>query len=207
MTPADARIAALAVVQRGVFTRAQALACGCSAAQVDRHVRAGVWVRALPRVYRFAASVPGRELMQWASVLWAGPPCALSHGSAASVWAIPAPALDRPEIVVPASRAPRTPGVVVHRVARLAARDVVRAGGLPVTSPLRTIVDLAAVLETADLDAAVAAACARGLVSGRALRARLAEPGTAGRPGLARLRALAPRIGSARGVPSARMAG
>ena len=53
---ADARLAAVAVAQHGVFTRAQAIAAGFGAAQIERRVRAGVWVRVLPRVYRHAAT-------------------------------------------------------------------------------------------------------------------------------------------------------
>ena len=51
---ADARLAAVAVAQQGVFTRDQATASGFSAAQIERRVRGEVWERVLPRVYRHA---------------------------------------------------------------------------------------------------------------------------------------------------------
>ena len=51
----DARLAEVAVAQQGVFTRAQATESGFSAAQIERRVRAEIWTRVLPGVYRHAA--------------------------------------------------------------------------------------------------------------------------------------------------------
>jgi len=203
---ADARLAACAVGQAGVFTRVQALDVGFGAARIERRVRAGVWVRVFPRVYRHAATPVSGALRQWAVVAWAGEPCALSHTSAAAIWRLRAARGELPEIVVPRARAPRVAGVVVHRVTRLD-DDVVRVGGLPVTSPARTIIDLAAVLDAAEFEALVTEVSARRPVTLREVRARLDEIGTAGRPGSARLRALLASIGSGRVGSSARMAG
>jgi hypothetical protein len=206
MIAADARLAAFAVVQQGVFTRAQALEAGFGAARIERRVRAGVWVRVFPRVYRHAATPVSRALVQWAVVTWAGEPCALSHTSAAAIWRLPGPTGECPEIVVPRARAPRVAGVVVHRVTRIEG-DVVRVDGLPVTSPVRTIIDLAAVLDAGELEALVADVRARRPVTLREVRVRLDEIGAAGRPGSARLRGLLAPIGSGRVGSSARMAG
>lgn len=204
---ADARLAAIAVGQHGAFTRAQATASGFSTAQIDRRVRAEVWQRVLPRVYRHAATPASGALTHWAAVLWAGQECALSHTSAAAIWRIGGASLGRPELIVPMTRAPRAPGVAVHRVRWTAAADVRWVGGLPVTSPLRTIVDLAGVLGPGDLAAALDRARTRRLVTIRAVRERLDEIGTVGRPGAARLRALLAPIGPGRADPSARMEG
>jgi very-short-patch-repair endonuclease len=63
---------------------------------------------------------------------------ALSHVSALAVWRL-APRTGPVHVSVPASRrALRSPGLVVHRVARL---DVDRIGGLPVTTLPRGLVD------------------------------------------------------------------
>jgi len=207
MLAADARLAVLAVPQHGVFTRAQATAAGFSPAQIERRVRAAAWVRVLPRVYRHA-STPGSSLVShWAAVLWAGPECALSHTSAAAIWRIRDAPVAAPELVVPRGRAPRAPGVVVHRVTRIDADDIVRVRGLPITSPVQTIIDLAGSVGEADLEAALECARARGLVTVRAVRVRFDEIGTVGRPGAARLRALLAAVGSGRVDASARMAG
>ena len=203
----DARLAEVAVVQHGVFTRAQAMASGFSASQIERRVRARAWERVLPGVYQHAATPASTARAYWAAVLWAGPECALSHASAAAIWRIPSAVLGRPELIVPKARAPRVRDVLVHRVTRIDDDDVLRVGRLPVTSPVRTIIDLAGVLEAGDLELALASARSRRLVTIRAVRGRLDEIGTVGRPGAARLRTLLAAIGSGPVEPSARMAG
>lgn len=210
---ADVRLAVCAVAQQGVFTRMQASASGFSAAQIDRRVRTGVWIRMLPRVYRHAATPVTGSLPCWAAVAWAGPDCALSHVTAAAIWRLqphttPRPTIGAPvELLVPVSRSPRAAGVVVHRVATIHPDDVIRLAGLPVTDPARTIIDLAGVLDELDLRAAVERARARRLVTIRAVLLRLEEIGGGGRPGIARLRALLVAVGSGPVEPSARMTG
>jgi hypothetical protein len=140
-------------------------------------------------------------------VLWAGPECALSHTSAAALWGIGFAPLAAPELIVPKARAPRSGGAIVHRVARFDAVDVVHVRALPVTAPVRTIVDLAGVLDDDDLRMALDRARGRGLVTVRAVGAGLDDLGSVGRPGAARLRALLAASGSGPLRPSARMAG
>jgi hypothetical protein len=207
MMRAEERLARTAVAQAGAFTRDQALAAGFTPAQIERRVRAGAWERVLPRVYRHASTPASTTFRFWAAVLWAGRGSALSHASAATVWRIPGVATAGPELIVPGARAPRVAGVVVHRAARIDETDVVRVHRLPVTSPARTVIDLAGVLDDTDLALAVAGVVSRRLVTVRALGGRLDEIGTVGRPGSARLRALLVAIGSGGVEPSARMAG
>jgi hypothetical protein len=207
MIDAEAQLALLARGQAGVFTRAQATAAGFRAGQIERRVRAHAWERVLPRVYRHAATPPSGALGSWAAVLWAGPDGVLSHTSAAGVWAIRVPRLGQPEVSVPKLRAPRVMGVVVHRVARIENCDIAHVGGLAVTAPARTVVDLAGVLSARELEVALASACAQGAVTVRAVVDRLDEVGSFGRPGSARLRALLVAVGRGRVGSSARMAG
>ncbi|HEV7523422.1 MAG TPA: hypothetical protein VGP92_00555 [Acidimicrobiia bacterium] len=207
MLESDARLAAAAATQHGQFTRVQARSAGFSAAQIDRRLRAAVWKRVLPSVYRHAAVPESGAARNWAAVLWAGPGCAVSHATAATIWGIVGRAGARPELIVPQARGLRAAGIVVHRVAGIGDEDVVRVRGLPITSPVRTIIDLAGVLDEAHLGVALAAARARRLVTVRAVRVRLDEIGSVGRPGSARLRTLLAAVGSGWVDPSARMAG
>jgi hypothetical protein len=97
---------------------------------------------------------------------------------------------------------------VVHRVACFDPVDVTTtAGGLTVTTPVRTLVDLAGVVPGAELATIVDRALGRGLVTRRALEGRLQTLGTRGRAGSARLRTLLGDVGSASEGASARMAG
>ena len=204
---AEACLARAAVEQHGVFTRDQARAAGFNGPGIERRVRAGAWVRVLPRVYRHAATPPSRLLLFSAAVRWAGSASALSHTSAAALWRLPGARFDRTELIVPVARSPRAGSVVVHRVARVDAADVVRVRGLAVTAPARTLIDLAAVLPDRDLERALSHAFGLQLVGPGVVERRLAEIGSAGRPGVARLRALLRAIGSGRWGASARMAG
>jgi hypothetical protein len=201
-----ARLAVVAAAQGGAFSRVQAMEAGFGASQIERRVRGGVWLRTFPSVYLHATAPRSAAARDWGVVLWAGPDSVLAHSSAAAIWRI-RPASQVSEVIVPATRGPRAEGVNVHRVARLREVDVMRVRGLPVTTPVRTIVDLATVLDPDDLGATLEAAIVLGLVTVRAVGAGLDAIGSSGRPGAARLRALLAAFGSGRVRPSARMAG
>ncbi len=91
-----------------------------------------------------------------------------------------------PEVVVVGRRAPEHPQIHAHETSYLPPEDVVIHKGVPVTSPLRTLLDLAGVLEHKALRRAVREAQARGLVDLAELARRLHGPGP--RRGRARLR-------------------
>jgi hypothetical protein len=208
MLAVEARLAQVATHQCGAFTRAQAAGAGFSASQVQRRLDAGAWVRVYPRVYRHASSPSSRMCVLTAALLWAGRDCVLSHTTGAELWRVAADVPDRVELLVPRKRAPRAPGVVSHRVARLDGIDVtVARGGLLVTTPVRTLIDLAAVLPFAELAAVLDRALGDGLLTRRGLEGRLETLGTRGRPGTARLRTLLGTVGSGSRHASARMAG
>jgi very-short-patch-repair endonuclease len=78
-----------------------------------------------------------------AAVLACGPGAVLSHGSAAQLWGLPWREGNRVDVTVPGTggRSPRRL-VIVHR-APLRPTEVTVQDGIPVTSPSRTVVDLA----------------------------------------------------------------
>ena len=63
-------------------------------------------------------------------------------------------------------------------------------GAITLTSPARTLIDLAGALDDEDLTAVVEDAIHRGLTTAPAIRRRLDALGGKGRPGTARLRAI-----------------
>jgi hypothetical protein len=204
----DAELGACAAAQLGMFSRAQAVAAGFRAGQIERRVRAGVWRQVYPRVYRHVTVPESTASRYWAAVLWCGPPCALSHASAAAIWRLDdAPTGVDTDVVVPRSRAPRVAGVAVHRVVCLDPRDVVSQRGLPVTDPVRTVIDLAGMLSSDDLERVLIRALSARLLTVRAVLGRLDEIGSSGRAGVSLLRTLLAPIGSSRVDRSARMAG
>jgi very-short-patch-repair endonuclease len=146
-------------------------------------------------VWRGVYAVGRPQLTQqgrWmAAVLSCGSAAALSHQSAAALWQI----RDRPgrwiEVSVPVPLHPRRPGIRLHRRADLAAEDLRRHQGIPVTSPAATLVDLASRLRADQLEAAVNEADKRNLIDPEALRTAL--EGLTRRPGLATLRKMLDR--------------
>jgi len=161
----DQRLAAIAARQRGLVTRAQALAAGLTSDQIAHRLRTG----RLHPVHRgvYAVGHPtlpalGREL---AALLACGPGSVLSHLTAAVLWGLLPDDASAPVHVTATRRHRRAPsGVVLHRCA-LDPRDVHRRHDLPLTSPARTL----ELLPATAVDDAVDQARARRLLTGAQL--------------------------------------
>lgn len=175
----------LAARQHGVVTRAQAGAAGVAGHVLDYRVRTGLLTRIHRGVYR-VGPVTAPRMREMAAVLACGPGAVLSHGSAAGLWGI-ADVLDPEEPVhVSVPRRIRGPahGVRVHRAA-VAPRERTERYGIPVTDAPRTLLDLAAGVSALAVEAALAQAEARGLVTLDQVEARLAaHTGRGGSRGL-----------------------
>jgi very-short-patch-repair endonuclease len=161
----DHGIAWIAGRQLGLITTWQLQALGTSPGAISRRVGRG----ALHRVHRgvflvgHAVCVPGaREL---AAVLACGDGAFVSHRSSAFLWGLADVAGEEVQVsVIGKSCAPR-PGVRVHRVRRLDARDRALRNGIPTTSPARALVDLAASADLDEVERALAEAQAQGILS------------------------------------------
>lgn len=139
----DRAAARVAARQYGLITRPQALSLGVDRGRIARRLASGRWHQVHRGVYAVGHLAPRIEARWLAAVLACGPGAVLSHASAAHLWAIkPAPARDLPHVTVDTRVGRARRGIVVHR-AQLAPQDIVRSAGIPVTSPARTLVDLA----------------------------------------------------------------
>ncbi|GMU78609.1 MAG: hypothetical protein AMXMBFR46_14040 [Acidimicrobiia bacterium] len=123
----------------------------------------------------------------FAAILWAGGPTLASFRAAGELYGLDAVVAPRPEVWVPPERRLRSELVVVHR-GEVEAVDRRMIGPIPVTSPARTLIDLAGVLDDEDLAAAVEDAIHRGLTTPQSIARRLDVLGGKGRPGAGRLR-------------------
>ena len=174
---------ALAARQHGVVARWQLLELGMHPQAIKHRLRTG----RLHPVHRGVYAVGRPELTQlglWmAAVLACGPGAVLSHESAASLWGIRAVWGIQIHVSVPPERDPRRPGIVLHREAEL---DVTRHQGIPVTTPLATLIALATRLSRDGLEAAINEADKRDLIDPESLRRALET--TTPRPGVAILR-------------------
>lgn len=136
----EQEVAAVAVRQHGVISRAQLLAAGLSDAGIRRRVEKGHLHRVHQGVFGVGHWPVTREARWMAGVLACGPGAALSHLDAASLWAIYRSSGPRIHVIAQTDR--RVRGLRVHRVRRLHADDVTRRDGIPVTSLARTLIDL-----------------------------------------------------------------
>jgi very-short-patch-repair endonuclease len=123
-----------------------------------------------------------------AAVLWAGDGALASHVTAAWLYGFEV-SDDRSHVWVPPGRAPKSSRVVVHRGV-VAGNDRRISAGVPVTSPARTLVDLAGVLDGEELEAVVEGFLHRGLTTPMSISRCLTANGGKGRAGSARLRTL-----------------
>jgi very-short-patch-repair endonuclease len=179
----------LAARQYSVFSGSQAEACGVSSDALFRAARRGRVIRLHTNVFAFAGAPQTWERSLRAACLAARKGAVASHRAAARVWALVSPADDVVEITVPRGRLPRLRGVTVHRSKDLVADHTTVRHRIPVTNPLRTMVDLAAVLPATDvedaLDTGLAWPSLFSITAVEAMRDRLAQHG---RPGTGVLR-------------------
>lgn len=104
----------------------------------------------------------------------------MSHGSAAAHWGIKPRRRGTVEVTVPVASVRRCAGVFVYRRPNLSA-DVVVRDGIPVTSVVRTMIDIAAKLDRAGLERAINEADRLDLIDPETLFEALeAHPGKQG---------------------------
>lgn len=166
------RLFSLAAEQRGHFTAAQAREIGYSHQAQAHHVRAGNWLRVGRGIFQLADWVPEihDDLARW--VLWAKGRGVVSHETALSVHGIGELESTRVDLTVPRGFTMRDPAVRLHH-ADLPSEDVDQRVGFRVTTPERSLIDVAATLPDEDQMArAIDEAVAQGLVTVRRLRGR-----------------------------------
>jgi predicted transcriptional regulator of viral defense system len=166
------RLFNLASEQAGYFTAAQAKAVGYSYQAQAHHVAAGNWLRIQRGLFRLTEWIPEvhDDLVRWS--LWSRDRGVVSHETALAVHGIGEFESARVHLTVPAEFTMRDEAVVLHH-ADLSADDVQDRTGFRVTTPARSLIDIAATAPDEDqLSRAVDDARKRGLVGVRSLRTR-----------------------------------
>jgi hypothetical protein len=193
----DGAIAELAPKTLGLLTTSQLDSLGCSRQMRRTLVARGVLVPLGHRVFRHAAHPRSWHQRVLAAVLTAGPGAVASHLTAAVLWRLdeidPGPI----DVTVPRARAPRRVPAMVHRV-DLGPADIDRRPGLiPRTTPSRTLIDLAAILDEHAMETALDSAERDRTIWRPQLRWHLDQlrppPGRPARPGVRALNALLDR--------------
>lgn len=172
--------------QHGVVAHGQLVAAGLSAKAIKHRVAKGRLYRVRVGIYAVGRPELTRHGRWMGAVLACGPDAVLSHASAAALLRIE-DRESRITISLPSTRDVRPAGLRVRR-SDLARCDVGTCNAIPVTSPARTLIDLAAEIPTRRLEAAINAADKHDLIDPEALREEVARrPGVRGVPALRRL--------------------
>jgi very-short-patch-repair endonuclease len=169
--------------QHGVVARRQLLALGYSAKGIRHRVTSGrlhVIHRGVYAVGRPSVGPYGR----WtAAVLACGADAVLSHSSAAALWRIGIEERGLIEVSVASPHQRRRPGLRIFRRPSLWPEDHTARHGIPVTTPVQTLIDMALRLDRRGIERCINEADKYDLVHPpelrKALEARVGEPGVA----------------------------
>lgn len=180
-------VAEIAAVQDNIVTWEQLIAAGVGRGAIGYRERAGVIHRLYRGIYLVGHAPPTQAGRARAAVLACGVNAVLSHRSAAELWGLLPELEDAVDVTVIARNPGIRPGIRRHRATELPANEIRSIRAIPVTSPARTICDLAGV-DPHHAEEALEQARVRRLVTDRQLR-RVIEPAPT-RAGSAFIRAL-----------------
>lgn len=173
----------------GVIGFYQALGLGASERLIRKKVAKGEWEAVFRGVYRDTAIDPTHYQAIEAAIVATHERGVASHRSAAWIWSlIPRPPL-LPELSIQrGARDARLTGMTIHTSVDLNVSRPSNRNGVPVTNPLRTLVDLAGSVSPTQLTDAVDIAVATRLVTPYGLTAELGRLARPGRHGVEALR-------------------
>jgi very-short-patch-repair endonuclease len=186
-------IAERAAPQLGLITSSQLAELGASPRQIVSLRESGLLRRVHRGVYALSGSPASSHQRLLAATLHAGDGAVASHLAAAWVWGFDGIVPTCIELSVPGDRRPRTDRAVVHRMSNLLSVDVTMRGPQPVTTPARTILDIAGLVPEHTLEEALDGARRRGQLHVPFLAWRLAELRGPGCRGVTALDALLER--------------
>ena len=170
----------------GVFTREEALALGMSARTLNRRAAEGVFVRIRPGVLALPGAPDPHILDLHVACRKLG--AVVTHQSAAYIHELDRPRHIKPTVSVERNRTKDLVGVTVHQLNDLDPAHILDFEGLRVTSPERTIIDLAAVLTERRLARVVDNGLAAGRLDLDILQDLFTQLARRGKPGTTKLR-------------------
>ncbi|MDQ6744403.1 MAG: DUF559 domain-containing protein [Actinomycetota bacterium] len=186
MQRAERLIGQIAARQDDVVSRAQLVEAGLARGEIDGRIARGQLRRRHRGIYLTGHAPPSTRTLARAALLACGEGAVISHGTAAALWGLAAPPVEA-EVTVSGRNPGPKPGIRIHRVATLHPSEVrVLQHGLRITSPARTICDLAATSPRREVEHALQEAIVRRLLGEAQLGAVLAK--APARPGAAVMR-------------------
>ncbi|MFN2525908.1 MAG: DUF559 domain-containing protein, partial [Actinomycetota bacterium] len=161
---------------------------GLSAEAIQRRIAGGTFERLYRGVYRMAGAQPSWEQDLFAAQEWARP-AVVSHRSAAELWRLDGIAKGHVDLLT-TGNSRRRPGVIVRRTRSLGRNDWRWRTPFRVTTPERTLRDLAAIVNESELECALESALRLGLTTIERVLGKLNEHPRHGREGCGVLRGL-----------------
>lgn len=198
--PVDRRIHVVAAEQFGTFSRRQARDAGASPDLVRSRVEQGRWEVLAPRVFGLPGHRTSLRRDLWVAVLHGGEGAAVSHEAAGVLRGMDGAPRGRLTISVPRPRSHPLRGVTWHRVSDLEPTDVTTIDGLPVTTTVRTLLDLAAAVGQPVLDHLVEGEVVARRTTVAAIGERFERLRRRGKPGVLRLATTLDRLGPGEGL-------
>jgi hypothetical protein len=178
----------LARAQHGVLARRQLTALGFTRSAIEQRIRTGRLHRITQSVYSIGRKDLSPEGRWMAAVLACGESACLSHRSAGALYGICEERNGVVEVSVRRTGNVHRDGIKVRRRPSLPSQNVGALHRIPITSPVRTLIDLAIELSTKLLLRAVNEADKLDVINVETLRSEL--DAYAGVPGAKRLVAL-----------------
>jgi len=186
----DLKAQEIAKSQHGAISWQQLQRLGFNRFQVERRVRSGEWVRELPGVWRLSWAEPTWTHRVWCAWLWGGTEAVISHRAAARLWELDGVRSDAVELTTPKRLRTRRRWVYVHQSPALPRVERHTKNGVALTSPSRTLVDLAGAVDEPALQRALEHALRRKIASISSVWRALRSVPSQGRPGTGTLRTL-----------------
>jgi very-short-patch-repair endonuclease len=187
---------ARAEAQYGVFARWQTRELGVPRWRVTQQIERGALEAVTPIVVRVRGTPTHAHQDAMIAVLDAGSGAVLSHHSAAALWELPG--FDLGDLHVTRLRSGTRRGehlADVHQPCRLLSSHVTVLDHIPVTSPTRTLFDLAGLIHPKRTERTLETAWSKHLTNGRFLARMLKELAVRGRPGIQIMRELLSKRG------------
>jgi hypothetical protein len=170
MKEQDFQIQHIAKTQHGAISWRQLQLLSFKRSQIKRRLRSGEWIRELPGVWRLSWAEPTWMQKVWCASLWGGTDALISHRAAARLWELDGIESEGVELIAPNRLRRKRRWLCTHQASPLPT-DVRRTkNGVPVTSPSRTLVDLAGAVSEETLQRALEQAIRRKIVSLPAIR-------------------------------------
>jgi very-short-patch-repair endonuclease len=186
----DLEVLELAGRQWGVISRQQCRSCGLSDTAITYRQRHKGWRLVLPGVLLLPGFASCLAQKAMGAQLWGGDEAVVCDLTAGALWQLTDVTSSRIHVYARKPKAPARSIIEVRRTIHLPRCDIEDRGPLRLTSPTRTLIDLAAHLPESRLERALDRALLRGQTSLPRLRWRLDELARPGFHGIAAMKHL-----------------